>query len=668
MKTIVFAYHDIGCIGLRSVFESKFKVEAVFTHKNDKNENCFFSSVFDLSSKLKLQTFFPKNVNSSIWIKKIKKIKPDFIFSFYYRKILSEELLKLAKIGRFNLHGSLLPKYRGRSPLNWVILNGEKETGVTFHEMISKVDSGNIIAQKKIPVTDFDTAYTLHKKIKKISWELLKSVLPLIKSGKYVSKPQNEEEATYFGKRKPEDSLINWFQSADKINNLIRATTSPYCGAYTFFKKNKMIIWSAQVFNKRHSYFPGKIISHNPLKVACGKNILEILSYQPKIEKYINEKEFYFQSKDVNSLNLNLNKVSLLKKKKKILIFGVNGFIGYHLTKYLLKSNNYDVYGLDINSFRVRDIIEKEKNKARKNFYFFKCDISVDVNLVKYYIQKCDIILPLSAIATPIEYINNPLKVFKLDFEENLKIIRYCVRYDKRIVFPSSSEVYGMCNDKKFNEDFSNFIVGPINKHRWIYSVSKQLLDRIIWSYGVKNNLQFTLFRPFNWIGPHLDTLKSASLGKSRLVTQLILNLIKGSKIKLVDGGFQKRCFTNVQDGVCALFKIIENKKNNCNRKIINIGNPNNNLSVFDFSRILVKCFNRHPLKKFFPSFSGFKNVNSIDYYGIGYQDIKYRIPDIENAKKFLDWIPIFGIKQTIKETLNFFLNNVVKENKKNEF
>ena len=146
--------------------------------------------------------------------------------------------------------------------------------------------------------------------------------------------------------------------------------------------------------------------------------------------------------------------------------------------------------------------------------------------------------------------------MFELDFEENLKIIRDCVKYNKRIIFPSTSEVYGMCTDKNFDEDSSNLVVGPINKQRWIYSVSKQLLDRVIWAYGDKNGLKFTLFRPFNWMGPRLDNLNAARIGSSRAITQLILNLVEGSPIKLIEGGKQKRCFTDISDGIEALFRI----------------------------------------------------------------------------------------------------------------
>ena len=169
-----------------------------------------------------------------------------------------------------------------------------------------------------------------------------------------------------------------------------------------------------------------------------------------------------------------------------------------------------------------------------------------------------------------------PLRVFGLDFEENLKIVRLCEKYGKRLIFPSTSEVYGMCPDEEFDEDESPLVVGPINKQRWIYSISKQLLDRVIWAYGFQQGLRFTLFRPFNWIGPKLDdlTIEPEKEGSSRVVTQFISNLIHGEPIRLVDGGAQKRCFTYVDDGIDGLMKIIENKNDVCNGQIFNIGNP----------------------------------------------------------------------------------------------
>lgn len=336
-----------------------------------------------------------------------------------------------------------------------------------------------------------------------------------------------------------------------------------------------------------------------------------------------------------------------------MLILGVNGFIGNHLTERLLQDEHFEVYGLDISSDAISRFLDHPR------FHFVEGDIAIHSEWIEYHIKKCDVILPLVAIATPIEYTRNPLRVFELDFEENLKIIRDCVKYQKRIIFPSTSEVYGMCTDASFDEDCSNLVVGPINKQRWIYSVSKQLLDRVIWAYGEKEGLRFTLFRPFNWMGPRLDNLNAARIGSSRAITQLILNLVEGSPIKLIDGGKQKRCFTDIQDGVEALFRIIENKQLNCDGQIINIGNPDNEASIKELAEQLLASFERHPLRSQFPPFAGFREVESSSYYGKGYQDVEHRKPAIRNARRLLGWTPTVTMDVTIDNTLDFFLRTV---------
>jgi len=336
-----------------------------------------------------------------------------------------------------------------------------------------------------------------------------------------------------------------------------------------------------------------------------------------------------------------------------VLILGVNGFIGNHLTERLLRDDNFEIFGLDIGTDAISRFLDNPR------FHFVEGDISIHSEWIEYHIKKCDVVLPLVAIATPIEYTRNPLRVFELDFEENLKIIRDCVKYQKRIIFPSTSEVYGMCTDKNFDEDSSNLVVGPINKQRWIYSVSKQLLDRVIWAYGEKEGLRFTLFRPFNWMGPRLDNLNAARIGSSRAITQLILNLVEGSPIKLIEGGKQKRCFTDISDGIEALFRIIENKDGRCDGQIINIGNPENEASIKELAEMLLASFERHPLRANFPPFAGFRDVESSSYYGKGYQDVEHRKPNIRNARRCLNWEPVVDMHKTVEETLDFFLRTV---------
>jgi UDP-4-amino-4-deoxy-L-arabinose formyltransferase/UDP-glucuronic acid dehydrogenase (UDP-4-keto-hexauronic acid decarboxylating) len=341
-------------------------------------------------------------------------------------------------------------------------------------------------------------------------------------------------------------------------------------------------------------------------------------------------------------------------RKKSVLILGINGFIGNALGERLLESKKYEVHGMDLRAHHV------ERFLKNPDFHFDECDISIHREWIEYHIRKCDIVLPLVAIATPIEYTRNPLRVFELDFEENLRVIRYCVKYKKRIIFPSTSEVYGMCDEKEFDEDNSKLILGPIRMQRWIYSCIKQLLDRVIWAYGDKQGLKFTLFRPFNWIGPRLDSLTSARIGSSRAITQLILNLVEGTPIQLIDGGNQKRCFTDVSDGVECLYRIIENKNGVCDGQIINIGNPDNEASIKELAELIVKKFEKHPLRSKFPPFAGMREVESGSYYGTGYQDMQHRKPSIRNAKRLLNWTPTIGMEKSVEETLDFFLKQAV--------
>ena len=289
-------------------------------------------------------------------------------------------------------------------------------------------------------------------------------------------------------------------------------------------------------------------------------------------------------------------------------------------------------------------------------FHFLEGDIAINKEWIEYHIKKCDVALHLVAIATPMVYVKNPLRVFELDFEENLRIVRQCVQYKTRIIFPSTSEVYGMCPDAEFSEDESTLVLGPINKQRWIYSCSKQLLDRVIWAYGQEGKLQFTMFRPFNWIGPKLDDLYAAKEGSSRVVTQFILNLLERTPIRLVDGGFQKRCFTYVEDGIDCLMKIIENPGGAADGQIFNIGNPDNEASVKELAHMLRDLFARHPDHKDDGVYADIVETRHEDYYGKGYQDITSRKPSIAKARKLLGWEPKTDLVTSLKITLDSFL------------
>ncbi|HDG1695765.1 TPA: bifunctional UDP-4-amino-4-deoxy-L-arabinose formyltransferase/UDP-glucuronic acid oxidase ArnA [Kluyvera ascorbata] len=653
MKAVVFAYHDMGCTGIQALLDAGYDIEAIFTHPDNAGENNFFGSVARLAAEQGITVYAPEDVNHPLWVDRIRAMAPDVIFSFYYRNLLSDDILNLAPKGAFNLHGSLLPKYRGRAPLNWVLVNGEKETGVTLHRMTNRADAGDIVAQQTVAIADSDVALSLHRKLCAASQTLLGDVLPKIRSGQTQERAQNDADATYVGRRTPEDGRLTWEKPAQELHNLVRAVSDPWPGAFGYVGTNKFIVWKSRVRTDMAAAKPGTVLSVAPLVVACGEGALEIVTGQSANGVYMQGTQLAPAMGLVAGALLSSRPFVAVKRRTRVLILGVNGFIGNHLTERLLQDDNYEIYGLDIGSDAISRFLDCPR------FHFVEGDISIHSEWIEYHIKKCDVVLPLVAIATPIEYTRNPLRVFELDFEENLKIIRDCVKYNKRIIFPSTSEVYGMCTDANFDEDTSNLVVGPISKQRWIYSVSKQLLDRVIWAYGDKTGLKFTLFRPFNWMGPRLDNLNAARIGSSRAITQLILNLVEGSPIKLIEGGKQKRCFTDISDGIEALFRIIENKDGRCDGQIINIGNPDNEASIKELAEMLLDCFERHPLRDRFPPFAGFREVESSDYYGKGYQDVEHRKPSIRNAKRLLDWQPTVEMQQTVEETLDFFLRTV---------
>jgi UDP-4-amino-4-deoxy-L-arabinose formyltransferase/UDP-glucuronic acid dehydrogenase (UDP-4-keto-hexauronic acid decarboxylating) len=333
----------------------------------------------------------------------------------------------------------------------------------------------------------------------------------------------------------------------------------------------------------------------------------------------------------------------------KILILGVNGFIGSHLSERILRDSDWEVYGMDLGYNKLGNVY------GNSRFHFVEGDIAINKEWIEYQIKKCDVVLPLVAIATPKSYIEDPLGVFELDFEENLRIIRQCVKYKKRVIFPSTSEVYGMCADSSFDEDASNLVLGPIAKQRWIYACSKQLLDRVIWAYGAKGELEFTLLRPFNWIGPRLDSLETSKEGSSRVVTQFIGNLVYAEPIVLVNGGSQSRSFTYIDDGIDAVMKIIRNQDRLASGQIFNIGNPANNCTIQELAAKLCAVYKNHPANTK-GTCSEIIIQDAATYYGDSYQDINTRVPNITKAQTLLGWSPRISLDDALKWTLESFL------------
>lgn len=338
---------------------------------------------------------------------------------------------------------------------------------------------------------------------------------------------------------------------------------------------------------------------------------------------------------------------------KKVLILGVNGFIGHHLSQRILETTDWEVYGMDMLTDRIGDLLDHPR------MHFFEGDITINKEWVEYHIRKCDVILPLVAIATPATYVKQPLRVFELDFEANLPIVRSAVKYGKHLVFPSTSEVYGMCTDEEFDPENSPLLYGPINKPRWIYACSKQLMDRVIWGYGMQEGLNFSLFRPFNWIGPGLDSIHTPKEGSSRVVTQFLGHIVRGENISLVDGGHQKRTFTYIDDGIEALVKIIANPGNIASGKIYNIGNPANNFSVRDLAGMMLKLAAEYPEYAHTAEQVKLVETSSGAYYGNGYQDVQNRVPKIDNTMTELGWNPSTTMDDALRKIFEAYRSHV---------
>lgn len=336
---------------------------------------------------------------------------------------------------------------------------------------------------------------------------------------------------------------------------------------------------------------------------------------------------------------------------KNILILGANGFIGSHLSEAILEKTDWQINAMDLTKDKLTNCLDNPR------FHLKIGDMTKEHAWIREQIQKCDVVLPLVAVATPATYVQEPLRVFELDFEANLEIIRLCVEFKKHVVFPSTSEVYGMCPDTEFDEEKSHLVTGPINKERWIYSTSKQLLDRLLYAYGKHHELSYTLFRPFNWYGPRLDNPFNPKPGGSRVLTQFIGNILRGENINLVNGGSQQRCFTYIGDGIDALIRIIEHKDTAARNKIFNVGNPVENISIRQLAETLLTSIIRdYPAYAEKASQVKLIDVDAKTYYGDGYQDVSLRVPAIKHAREQLGWEPKVDMSTGLRKTLDFYL------------
>jgi methionyl-tRNA formyltransferase len=281
-NAVVFAYHNVGVRCLSVLLAHGVDVKLVVTHKDNPKETIWFDSVAELATLHGIPTITPDNPNMPEVVAQIRALEPDLFFSFYYREMLKSELLEIPKRGALNMHGSLLPKFRGRVPVNWAIIHGETETGATLHYMTEKPDNGDIVAQQAVPILPNDTALQVFQKVVVAAEIALNDVLPALLAGNAPRIKQDLSKGGYFGGRKAEDGVIDWSQTAQQIHNLVRAVAPPYPGAMTKLMGKPMLILQTLVAKGASGQIekPAFYIEEGKAYATCGQGMLRVVQFE----------------------------------------------------------------------------------------------------------------------------------------------------------------------------------------------------------------------------------------------------------------------------------------------------------------------------------------------------------------------------------------------------
>ncbi len=278
-RILFFGYSEVGFACLDLLLERGDNVIGLITHEDHPDEKIWFKTPAIAAREKGVPVFTPDSVNTPEWREKIAAMKPDLILSVYYRHMIGTKILAMPPLGAFNLHGSLLPKYRGRAPINWAVLHGESRIGMTLHRMVKDPDAGDMVDQEGVEISPQDTAEQAFRKVLPCARTVMARQIDHLLAGTATETPQDESESTYYGGRKPEDGRINWLQSSVEIFNLIRAVTDPYPGAFTDYADARLMVWWAEPVTELTAK-PGEILSLDPLIVATGDGALRLTRYE----------------------------------------------------------------------------------------------------------------------------------------------------------------------------------------------------------------------------------------------------------------------------------------------------------------------------------------------------------------------------------------------------
>ena len=351
-----------------------------------------------------------------------------------------------------------------------------------------------------------------------------------------------------------------------------------------------------------------------------------------------------------------------MSKKLRILNLGAGGFIGCHLTRRLL-DDGHRVVAVDTHADKLEDSL------GDPSLVYLEEDIRDPATDLEGWVRDADLVIDLIAHANPGIYVRNPVKVFRLNFLENLRIADYCVAHGKRLIQFSTCEVYGKTLASTgrvpdpenpayatFSEDTTDLIMGPVGKHRWIYASAKQLLERVLHAYGLEEGLNYTIVRPFNFIGPKIDYLPAETDGVPRVFSYFMEALLTGEPMQLVDGGKHRRCYTYIEDAIDCISRIVANPDGVCDREIFNVGSTDNEVSIRDLAHLMRRLYEEwfrapgDPLPEIV-------TVSGEAFYGRGYEDSDRRIPDNRKACERLGWRPRWRLPDMLRETMGYYVD-----------
>lgn len=286
MKAVVLGYHTMGCLGFEALLRHGFEVAAVLTHRDDPREEVWWDSLAARAEARGVPVHYPEDPKSPAFRELVAGYAPDFLFSFYFRYMIPAGVLELAPRGALNLHGSLLPRYRGRAPVNWVLVEGETETGVSLHYMVAKPDAGDLVDQERVAINFADTAFTLYGKLEEAAGRLLDRALPALAAGTASPRPLDLAQGSYRGGRKPADGRIDWSWPARRIYDLVRGVTHPYPGAFTTLRGGRLLVWWALPVDGSSSIQstiePGTVtaVDRDGITVAAGEGAVRLITLQ----------------------------------------------------------------------------------------------------------------------------------------------------------------------------------------------------------------------------------------------------------------------------------------------------------------------------------------------------------------------------------------------------